>query len=199
MAEELPNNALASREVLLCVTGGIACYKSPDLVSKLVQAGAGVSVAMTDAAQHFVAPMTFQALSGRRTFTSLWVSGEDYRSYHVSLTERADLMVIAPATANTLAKLAAGLADGLVCALALAATDACTILAAPSMNERMWNAPATQANLKKLQQWGVQTVGPHTGRLASGAVGLGRMVEPKEILQAVTDLLLKKPPKGKAS
>jgi len=197
MADTEPDKPLQGYEVLLCVTGGIACYKSADLASKLVQAGAGVSVAMTDAAQRFVTPLTFQALSGRRTFTSMWESAEDYSAKHVSLTEKADLMIIAPATANTLAKLAGGLADELVAALALAATDACGILAAPAMNTRMLNAPATQENLEKLRARGVQTVGPGSGRLACGTVGPGRMAEPDEILQAAKELILKNPPKSK--
>jgi phosphopantothenoylcysteine decarboxylase/phosphopantothenate--cysteine ligase len=178
------------REVLLCVTGGIACYKSADLCSKLVQAGADVSVAMTDAARRFVSPLTFQALTRRAVFTDLWQRSEDFRSQHLSLTERADLIVVAPATANTMAKFAAGLADDLVSALVLSAHEACPILLAPAMNTRMWNAPPTRRNLVTLQEWGLHVVGPNEGRLACDTTGPGRMAEPSEILDAVFGLLI---------
>jgi len=184
-------------EVLLCVTGGIACYKSADLTSKLVQAGANVTAAMTESARHFVAPMTFQTLTGRKAFTSMWESGESFDPRHLSLTERADVTVIAPATANIMAKMAAGIADDLVSALALSAHGACEILIAPAMNTRMWEAPATQANLKRLTGWGVHVVGPGEGFLACRSFGKGRMAEPSEILRAVADILLKNPPKSK--
>ena len=176
-------------EVLLCVTGGIACYKAADLASKLVQAGAGVSVATTEAAQRFVTPLTFQALTGRRVYTSLWDAGKDYQSTHIALTEQADLMIVAPATANMLAKMAAGLADDLVSTLALSVSGACEILVAPAMNTRMWSAPATRQNLQTLTGRGVRTVGPGEGRLACGTVGPGRMAEPAEILAAAAEIL----------
>lgn len=182
---------LAGREVLLCVSGGIACYKSADLASKLVQAGAGVCVAMTEAAQQFITPLTFQAVTGRQVYTTMWAPSEDYSSQHISLTERAELMIVAPATANTLAKMAAGIADDLVSTLSLSAWGACPILAAPAMNTRMWEAPVTRANLAKLRDWGVQFVGPGEGRLACGTFGAGRMAEPADILAAALKLLAK--------
>lgn len=184
-----PANALAGREVLLAVTGGIACYKSADLASKLVQAGAGVTVAMTNAARRFVAPLTFQTLTGRAVYTSLWQRSTQFRSEHVALTDLADLMIVAPATANCLAKFAAGLADDLVSTLALAATGSCPILLAPAMNSRMWAAPAVQANLATLKKYGFHVVGPATGRLACGTEGPGRMSEPADILAAAAKLL----------
>ena len=180
---------LAGREVVLCVTGGIACYKAADLASKLVQAGAGVSVAMTDAAQRFVCPLTFQALTGRQVYTTLWLPGEEYRSQHLSLTDRAELVIVAPATADVLAKLAAGLADDLVSTLSLAAQGACPILLAPAMNTRMWQAAPTQANVARLREWGFHVVGPAEGRLACGTVGPGRMAEPAQIIQAAKKVL----------
>lgn len=180
---------LAGREVLLCVTGGIACYKAADLASRLVKAGAGVSVAMTDAARQFVAPLTFQALTARAVCTSLWQAVENYSSQHISLTDRAELMIVAPATANILAKMAAGIADDLVSTLALSAHGACDILVAPAMNTRMWLAPPTQANLARLKGWGVHVVGPAEGRLACGTTGPGRMAEPADLLAAAADLL----------
>ncbi len=189
---------LAGYEVLLCVAGGIACYKSADLASKLTQAGAGVNTAMTDAAARFVAPLTFQSLTKRRVFTSLWESTKNYSSSHVSLADSADLMIVAPATAGILAKLACGIADDLVSTIALAVSGACEILVAPAMNTQMWLAPATQANVERLKNWGIRLVGPDEGRLACGTTGPGRMVEPDDILAAATELLLKNPPKNKA-
>ena len=182
-------------EVLLCVSGGIACYKSAALASRLVQSGAGVTVAMTEAAARFVTPLTFQTLTGRQVYSSMWESAESFQARHIALTELADLMVIAPATANLMAKLAAGIADELVPALALSATGQCPILIAPAMNTRMWQAPATQANLARLTDWGVLVVGPGEGYLACGTRGVGRMAEPEEILNAAAEQLKKKPPK----
>ncbi len=188
-------SGLEGFEVLLCVTGGIACYKSADLASKLTQAGAGVSVAMTDAAERFVTPLTFQTLTGREVFNSLWQAGENYQPRHLSLTERADMMIVAPATANIIAKMAAGIADDLVSALALSAHGACDILLAPAMNTRMWQAAPTRENVQKLLERGVHVVGPGEGRLACGTVGVGRMAEPDEILAAAEELLKKRPTK----
>ena len=192
-----PPQPLADYEVLLCLSGGIACYKSADLASKLIQAGAGVSVAMTDAACQFVQPLTFQALTQRPVFTSMWQSSKDYSAQHLALTERADLMVIAPATADILAKMACGLADDLVSTLALSACGACDILAAPAMNTRMFQAPATQENIARLRSRGVHLMGPESGYLACRDVGPGRMAEPADILEQVTKLLLCKAPKQK--
>jgi len=190
-----PQNPLSGYEVLLSVTGGIAAYKAADLASKLTQAGAGVSVAMTEAAQKFVTTQTFQALTARKVFTSLWVGDEEFRSQHISLTEKADLMLIAPATADILGKMACGLADDLVSTMALSACGACPILVAPAMNTRMWLSPAVQMNLARLKEWGVQVVGPAEGRLACGTTGPGRMCEPEEILAAARKILLAHPPK----
>lgn len=186
---------LANYEVLLCVTGGIACYKSADLASRLVQAGAGVTVAMTEAAMQFVAPLTFQTLTARKVFSSMWQSTDDYSSQHISLTERADLMIVAPATANFIGKMAGGLADDLVSTLAISASGACPILIAPAMNDRMWSSPAVQENVKKLLRWSVHSLGPDKGRLACGTIGKGRMIEPKEILAEAENLLLMHLPK----
>jgi len=195
MPPQADEKRLDGYEVLLCVTGGIACYKSADLASRLVQGGAGVTVAMTDAAQRFVAPLTFGALTGRQAFKSLWQGGEDYSASHIALSERADLMIVAPATADILAKMACGLADDLVSTLALSTAGECDILAAPAMNTRMWNAPPTRANVATLRDRGVRMVGPDEGRLACGTVGPGRMAEPADILHAAAELLLRSPPK----
>ena len=185
---------LAGYEVLLCVSGGIAAYKAADLTSKLVQAGAGVSVAMTGAATKFVTPLTFQTLSRRRVHTGLWEGAEGFRSQHIALSEAADLIVIAPATADLLAKIAHGIADDLVSTLALAAWGQCPLLAAPAMNTRMWDAPPTRENIDRLREWGAHLIGPGEGHLACGAVGAGRMIDPAEILAAATELLLAAPP-----
>ena len=182
-------------EVLLCVTGGIACYKSADLASKLVQAGAGVTVAMTEGATKFITPLTFQSLTHRLTYTSLWQSSEDFYAQHIALTELADLMIIAPATANILAKMGNGLSDDLVSCLALSASGECPILAAPAMNNRMWNAPPTVANIKMLENWGVHFCQPGEGYLACGTIAAGRMAEPADILATAKMLLLEQPPK----
>ena len=194
---EKPDNPLADYEVLLCITGGIAAYKSADLASKFVQSGAGVSVAMTESARRFITPLTFQALTGRMVYTSLWDSQERCELHHVSLTERADLMIVAPVTANVIAKMAHGLADELVSTMALSACGSCEILIAPAMNARMWSAAATKANVSLLLQRGIHIIGPGEGYLACGVVGLGRMAEPDEILAAAKELLLKHSPKRK--
>jgi phosphopantothenoylcysteine decarboxylase/phosphopantothenate--cysteine ligase len=195
MSDSGNDKPLSGYEVLLCVTGGIACYKTADLASKLVQAGAGVNVAMTRSATKFVGPMTFQALIQRQVHTSIWVAREDYRAEHLSLTEQADLMVVAPATANVLARFAHGMADDLIGTMALSATGSCPLLIAPAMNTRMWSAPAVQANVKKLKEWGMHFVGPEEGALACRTIGVGRMSEPADILDAASKLLLTKPPK----
>ncbi len=189
---------LDSYEVLLCVTGGIACYKAADLASKLVQAGAGVNVAMTEAAERFVTPLTFQALTARRVYTSMWQSMDDYSSRHISLTDLADLMIVAPATADMIGKMAGGIADDLVSTMAMSAHGACPILIAPAMNTRMYESPAVQANLAKLDEWGIQSVGPASGRLACGTIGAGRMIEAADIFQTASEVLLRNPAKRAA-
>ncbi len=181
--------ALAGREVLLCVTGGVAAYKAADLASKLLRANAALNVAMTEAAQRFVTPLTFQSLTRRRVFTSLWQATDDFSAQHLSLTEQAELMIVAPASADILAKLAGGIADDLVSTLALSAQGACPILIAPAMNTRMWEAPPTRRNLETLERWGVRRVGPSSGALACGTSGMGRMAEPDEILQVAAGIL----------
>jgi phosphopantothenoylcysteine decarboxylase/phosphopantothenate--cysteine ligase len=193
--ENKTDNSLEGYEVLLAVTGGIACYKSADLASKLVQAGCGLNVAMTESAMEFIRPLTFQSITNRSIYTSMWQSTEYYQSGHISLTERADLMIVAPATANIIAKMAVGIADDLVSTMVLAATGECAILLAPAMNTRMWEAPVVQANVEKLHQWGMQVIGPATGRLACGTFGPGRMAEPADILHAAREILLKTKPK----
>lgn len=175
--------SLRGHKILLCVCGGIAAYKSADLVRRLRDAGADVTVAMTENAQHFVGVTTFQAVSGKPVRTSLWDAAAEAAMGHIELARWADRIVIAPATANTLAKLAHGFADDLVSTLCLATTAPITI--APAMNHRMWLHPATQANIATLRARGVDVVGPNDGPLAEGESGPGRMSEPAEIVEAL--------------
>jgi len=154
------------------------------VVSKLVQAGAGVSVAMTAAAQQFVGPATFQALTARPVFTDLWTHCEAQGPQHITLAQTADLILVAPATANMLAKMAHGLADDLVSTLLLAAKPQ-RILCAPAMNQAMWQHPATQCNCKLVLETGVEFIGPGCGWQACRTTGEGRMSEAAEIVERV--------------
>ncbi len=174
---------LHSKRILLGVTGSIACYKAADLASKLRQAGAEVDVILTEAAQKFIMPLTFQSVTGRRAYTDTDLWGDAGHVLHVGLAEAADLMVIAPLTANTLAKLAYGLADTLLTVTALA--NRAPLLIAPAMDGGMWEHPATRGNLETLKGRGVRVVGPASGRLASGLAGAGRMAEPAELFGAI--------------
>ena len=175
------------REIVVGISGGIAAYKTADLVSRIVQAGAAVTVVMTEAATRFVGPLTFQTLSGRPVYTGLWDSPEGFRSEHVALADRADLVVVAPATADCLGKLAHGIADDLLSTFLLAIDV--PLLVAPAMNARMWAHPAVAANLETLRSRGVRIIGPDEGRLACGAVGKGRMAEPPVILAEIAAAL----------
>jgi phosphopantothenoylcysteine decarboxylase/phosphopantothenate--cysteine ligase len=185
-----PISLLQSKRILLGVTGSIAAYKAADLASQLTQAGAEVDVILTEAATKFITPLTFQSLTGRTAYSDLW--GSDAHVIHVGLGERADLLVIAPATADVIARLAHGLANDLLTVTALAAR--CPVLVAPAMDGGMFAHPATQANLKTLAERGVTLLGPAEGRMASGLVGRGRMVEPEEILGHVRLALGRKGP-----
>jgi phosphopantothenoylcysteine decarboxylase len=176
---------LQDRRLLLCVCGGIAAYKSAELVRRLREAGAEVRVAMTDNATRFVGTATFQALSGVPVRTSLWDEAAEAAMGHLELARWADLVLIAPATADTLAKLAHGFADDLVTTLCLATTA--PIAVAPAMNHRMWLHAATQANVATLRERGLQVIGPDDGPLAEGESGPGRMREPADILTALAE------------
>lgn len=169
---------LRGKRILLGVTGSIAGYKSIDLASKLTQGGAEVDVIMTESATRFVTPLAFRSVTGRPVYTDMWELDDHVR--HVGLGESADLMLIAPATANTIGRLAHGLADNLLSVTALAAR--CPLIVAPAMDGGMWSHPATQANVTILRERGVAIVGPAEGRMASGLTGLGRMVEPQDLL-----------------
>ncbi|NIJ87084.1 phosphopantothenoylcysteine decarboxylase/phosphopantothenate--cysteine ligase [Xanthomonas arboricola] len=174
---------LDGQRLLLCVGGGIAAYKSLELVRRLRDAGAQVQVAMTSGAQQFVTPLSFQALSGQPTRTTLWDSAAEQAMGHIELARWADQVIVAPATADLLARLAHGLADDLVSTLCLATTAPLTV--APAMNHRMWLHPATQANVATLSARGVRVVGPEDGPLAEGESGPGRLAEPAAIIAAL--------------
>jgi phosphopantothenoylcysteine decarboxylase/phosphopantothenate--cysteine ligase len=178
---------LADREVVLAVCGGIAAYKAASLASALVQRGAGVTAVMTAAGQRFVTPLTFETLTGRRVFTSLWDAEDHHDPQHLSLTAAADIFLIAPATANIIAKMAHGIADDLVSTMLMSA--ACPVLLAPAMNTRMWENPVMQQNLQSVIQRGCRVVPPGEGWLACRTVGLGRMAEPEQILAEAIAIL----------
>lgn len=173
------------RPIVLGVTGSIAAYKAADLASKLTQAGAQVAVVMTEAATRFVTPLTFQAVTGQPVYADLWTL--EHHIPHVGLAQNAALLAIAPATANFIGKLANGLADDLLSVTALAAR--CPILIAPAMDAGMYEHPAVTANLKTLAGRGVHIAGPAYGRMASGLIGPGRMVEPAELVGQMRYLL----------
>ena len=178
---------LTGRKIVLGVTGGIAAYKSAALVSRLRHAGAEVHVIMTENAAKFVAPLTFQTLSANPVVTDTFAAPEYWNVEHVALAKLADVFVIAPATANILAKMACGIADDMLSTTVLA-TKA-PVLAAPAMNTGMWTAEATQKNIETLRARGVRFVGPGSGMLACGDEGAGRMSEPEEILEAIAGIL----------
>ncbi|MEI2691911.1 MAG: bifunctional phosphopantothenoylcysteine decarboxylase/phosphopantothenate--cysteine ligase CoaBC [Anaerolineae bacterium] len=178
---------LRGKKILLGVTGGIAAYKAVTVASRLAQAGALVDVLMTAAAQKFVTPLTFSALTGRAVVTDLWSPAGNGQIMHVALARETDLFVVAPATANTIAKLALGLADDPLSATALASRG--PLLLAPAMETGMWLNPATQQHMRELIQRGMFSVGPMQGRLASGAMGVGRMAEPPQIIEMARKVL----------
>jgi phosphopantothenoylcysteine decarboxylase/phosphopantothenate--cysteine ligase len=178
------SSPLAGRRVLLGVTGGIAAYKACILTRLLTQAGATVQVVMTPSATRFVGTDTFAALSGRPAYTELWQ--EPGSVLHIRLAREADLSVIAPATANVIAKLSAGIADDLITSSLLEAT--CPLVVAPAMHSGMWEHPATQSNVRALQERGTVVVGPARGSLAAGDEGVGRMAEPEDIMVALEEV-----------
>jgi phosphopantothenoylcysteine decarboxylase/phosphopantothenate--cysteine ligase len=185
---------LAGRRILLLIGGGIAAYKCLDLIRRLKERGAFVRAVMTKAAQEFVTPLSVGAITGERVFTNLFDTASEFDIGHIRLSRESDLIVVAPATADILAKLASGLADDLASAVLLA-TDK-PVLAAPAMNPRMWSHPATRRNLARLAADGIVTVGPNTGEMAErGEQGVGRMAEPMEIAAAIARML--RGPEGK--
>ncbi len=174
---------LQGRHIVLGLTGGIACYKSAELVRLLTKAGATVQVVMTEAAEAFITPVTLQALSGRPVVSSQWDAREPNNMAHINLSREADAIVIAPASADFMAKLVQGRADELLSLMCLARPrERCPLLVAPAMNREMWSHPATQRNAQALLQDGAHVLGPGSGDQACGEVGDGRMLEPAELL-----------------
>ena len=181
---------LAEKTVVLGVTGGIAAYKAADLASKLTQAGASVNVIMTKSAMEFVSPLTFRAITHRPVVTSMFELASEFSVEHVALAEAADIVVIAPATANVIAKIANGIADDMLTTTILA-TEA-PVLVAPAMNVNMWQNTVTRENVTRLKERGFTFVGPGYGRLVSGRMGMGRLIEVSEIVDAVRQVLTRK-------
>lgn len=173
-------NILFGKRIILGISGSIACYKAADLASRLTQQGALVIPVLTSAATQFITPLTFQSVTGQRAYIDQDLWGSEGHIQHVGLGHQADLIVIAPASANTIAKLAHGICDNLLTLACLAAT--CPILIAPAMDSGMYTHPATQVNVQTLRERGVYVAGPGIGRMASGLSGLGRMLEPAEII-----------------
>lgn len=178
---------MTSREIIVGVTGGIAAYKSAMLVSQLVQNGAGVTVVMTQAAQQFIGQATFAALTGRPVATKIFDEAHYPLGAHIQLAEKKELLVVAPASADFLAKAAGGQADDLLTTLYLAFSA--PVLMAPAMNTAMWEKPAVQRNIAQLRADGVQFVDPESGWLSCRQVGAGRMAAPETIVAAIAALL----------
>jgi phosphopantothenoylcysteine decarboxylase / phosphopantothenate---cysteine ligase len=176
---------LNDRRLLLIISGGIAAYKSLELIRRLRDRGAAVRCILTAAAQHFVTPLSVASLSENKVYADLWSLTDESEMGHIRLSREADLIVVAPATADLLARMAAGLADDLASATLLA-TDK-PVLVAPAMNVMMWHHPATQANIAVLEARGIRRIGPNAGALADGETGMGRVAEPHEIVTAIEE------------
>jgi len=178
---------LANKTIVLGITGGIAAYKAADIASKLTQAGARVEVIMTESATKFVAPLTLRSITGRPVVTDMFEPASEWSIEHIALAEAADVVVIAPATANTIAKLAAGIADDMLCCTVLATRA--PVIVAPSMDANMFQNPITQDNLAKLKDRGFAVIDPGYGRLASGKIGIGRLAEVDTIVGTIKQVL----------
>ena len=178
---------LKGREIIVAVCGGIAAYKAAEVVSRLVQMGAGVTVCMTADAQRFVTALTFEALSARKVRSDTFQTVDASDTQHIALTEQADLMVVAPATANMIAKAAHGICDDLVSLMINAA--ACPVAFAPAMNNRMWENPVTRENVEKLMRLGYRFIGPEEGWLACRNMGKGRLSEAGKIVEEVVGMV----------
>jgi phosphopantothenoylcysteine decarboxylase/phosphopantothenate--cysteine ligase len=182
-----PKGSLSGREIVVAVSGSIAAYKAADLVSKLVQRDAGVTVVMTRAAAQFVGPLTFQTLTRRRVMVDPFDLESVVDPTHISLTDKAELVVVAPATANLLAKAAVGIGDDMPTQILLAVD--CPVLYAPAMNDRMWAHPTVKANLSTLKARGARFVEPGSGFLACGSYAKGRLADTADILAEIEKIL----------
>ena len=181
------SGALKGKEIVVGVTGSIAAYQAAEVVSQLVQRDAGVTVVMTRSATQFVGPLTFQTLTRRRVMIDQFDLESVVDPTHISLTDEADLVVLAPATANVVGKAAHGIADDMLTSLLLAVT--CPVLVAPAMNDRMWNHPAVQENIAILKKRGYKFIDPDSGFLACGTYAKGRLADPARIVQEIERLL----------
>ena len=188
---------LAGKKIVLGLTGGIACYKAAEFARALVKAGASVQVVMTEAARHFITPVTMQALSGHTVYTDQWDSRIANNMAHIDLTRNADAIIIAPCSADFMRKLVHGAADDLLSTLCLARPHEVPLLVAPAMNVEMWDKPATQRNVAQLKSDGITLLGPAAGDQACGETGLGRMLEPEQLLEALTGFFQPKILSGK--
>ena len=188
---------LAGKKIVLGLTGGIACYKAAEFARALVKAGASVQVVMTEAARHFITPVTLQALSGHTVYTDQWDSRIANNMAHIDLTRDADAIIIAPCSADFMRKLVHGAADDLLSTLCLARPHEVPLLVAPAMNVEMWDKPATQRNVAQLKSDGITLLGPAAGDQACGETGLGRMLEPEQLLEALTGFFQPKVLSGK--
>lgn len=189
------HNKLPVKNILLGVTGGIAAYKAAELVRLLIKAGFDVQVVMTEAACQFITPLTMQALSGKPVFTSMWDMSIPNSMPHIELSRQADIILVAPASADFITKLAHGHADDLLTTLCLARdsdTRSCNLLVAPAMNKQMWENPATQRNITQLKSDGIAILGPDSGEQACGEIGMGRMLEAESLLSLVNAHLMPK-------
>lgn len=181
---------LTDVSILLGVTSGVAAYKAVYLASKLTAAGAKVDCIMTKNARKLIRPKSFEAVTGRAVYTSMWSGPEDFKISHITLAETADILIIAPATANIIAKTANGICDDLLSTTLCACWNK-PVLIAPAMNSNMWTNPAVQKNVDTIKQAGFKIIGPETGRLACGTEGIGRMTEPDNILKEIEDIAAK--------
>ena len=177
---------LAGKNIVLGLTGGIACYKAAELARGLVKAGASCQVVMTQAARHFITPVTLQALSGKPVFTDQWDSRISNNMAHIDLSRHADAILISPCSADFMRKLVHGAADDLLSTLCLARPANVPLLVAPAMNVEMWDNPATQRNVVQLKKDGITLLGPAAGDQACGETGLGRMLEPEQLLESLS-------------
>lgn len=177
------------KNIVLGVTGSIAAYKAADITSRLTKAGANVNVVLTADAQKFITALTFKTLSRNPVETDLYDETEGWKPMHIQLADEANLMLIAPSTANVLAKLAHGLADDALSCIALALPPRTPVLIAPAMNGKMWLHPATQQNVETLKGRGVHFIGPEEGMLSCGYEGIGRLFDPEKIVQRALELL----------
>ncbi len=178
---------LKKKTIVLGITGGIAAYKAVDIASKLTQAGATVETVMTDAATWFITPLTLRNITGRPVVTDMFELASEYNEEHIALAEAADAVLIAPATANTIAKLATGIADNMLGCIVLATES--PVIIAPAMNDIMYKNPITQENLSRLKARGFTIIEPEYGRLASGKMGLGRLPETAAIIKVIEKVL----------